>query len=132
MNELENTVTSNGTYENVPISLTSNTSVVKILDGLTLTIETDKAYWKDGYLNYTITLKNETDNPYTALVLSDTLDTSLIELVDGTLMIDGAYAQSSEYTYTSPTLTINLDEVEAQGEKIVKFSVKKKEMTSLS
>lgn len=126
MNELENTVTSNGTYENVPISLTSNTSVVKILDGLTLTIEADKAYWKDGYLTYTITLKNETDNPYTALVLSDTLDTSLIELVDGTLMIDGAYAQSSEYTYTSKTLTINLDEVEAQGEKIVKFSVKKK------
>ena len=34
MNELTNTVTSNGTYNNVPTELTSNVSVVNIIDGL--------------------------------------------------------------------------------------------------
>lgn len=132
MNELENTVTSSGTYDSVPISLTSNISVVKILDGLTLTIDADKTYWKDGNLTYTVTLKNETDNPYEAPVLSDVFDTSLIELVDNTITIDGVAATSSEYTYTAPNLSITLDEVAARGEKVVKYSVKKKEMTSSS
>lgn len=132
MNELENTVTSSGTYDSVPISLTSNTSVVKILDGLTLTIAADKTYWKDGNLTYTVTLKNETDNPYEAAVLSDVLDTSLIELVESTITIDGVAATSSEYTYTAPNLSITLDEVAAQGEKVVKYSIKKKETISSS
>lgn len=132
MNELENTVTSSGTYDSVPISLTSNTSVVKILDGLTLTIAADKTYWKDGNLTYTVTLKNETDNPYEAAVLSDAFDTSLIELVESTITIDGVAATSGEYTYTAPNLSITLDQVAAQGEKVVKYSVKKKETISSS
>lgn len=33
MNELSNTVSSKGTYNNIPTSLTSNTSVVNITDG---------------------------------------------------------------------------------------------------
>lgn len=58
MNELTNTVNGTGTYDSVPISLTSNTSVVKLVDGLTLMLEADKTYWKDGNLKYTITLDN--------------------------------------------------------------------------
>ena len=38
MNELTNIVKVTGTYDSVPISLTSNTSVVKLVDGLTLTL----------------------------------------------------------------------------------------------
>lgn len=51
MNELSNTVNGTGTYDSVPISLSSNTSVVKLVDGLTLTLAADKTYWKDGNLN---------------------------------------------------------------------------------
>lgn len=42
MNELNNTATSLGTYNNIPTSLTSNTSVVNIIEGLTLTKDADK------------------------------------------------------------------------------------------
>lgn len=37
MNELNNIVTSTGSYNNIPTSLTSNTSVVNIIEGLTIT-----------------------------------------------------------------------------------------------
>lgn len=42
MNELNNTATSIGNYNNIPTSLTSNVSVVNIIDGLSLTKEADK------------------------------------------------------------------------------------------
>lgn len=51
MNELSNNVNGTGTYDSVPISLSSNTSVVKLVDGLTLTLAANKTYWKDGNLN---------------------------------------------------------------------------------
>ena len=85
MNELTNTVNGTGTYDSVPIALISNTSVVKLVDGLTLTLEADKTYWKDGNLKYTITLDNATDVNYENVKLTDVLDTReifrLIELV---------------------------------------------------
>lgn len=131
MDELQNQVLSNGTYDSVPITLTSNTTVVKFLDNLTLSMEADKKYWKDGTLTYTITLKNETDIAYNAPVITDTLDTSLVELVDGSVKIDDVVA-TGQFTMSGQVLTINLDEVGAQSTKTVKFSVKKKETTSSS
>ena len=128
MNELSNTVTGNGTYEGTPISVTSNTSIVKIVEGLTLNLQADKAYWKDGNLKYTITLGNATDVKYETVTISDVLDTNYISFVDGSVEINGAKAQSSEYKYddATHTLTINLSEVAAQGTTTVNFSVKKK------
>ena len=58
MNELENTVTSVGNYNNIQTTLTSNTSKVNIISGLTLTKEADKQNWSDGYLTYIITIDN--------------------------------------------------------------------------
>ncbi len=127
MNELSNTVTGNGSYEGTPISVTSNTSVVKIVEGLTLELQADKPYWKDGNLKYTITLKNATDVKYETITISDVLDTKYISFVDGTVEINGAKAQTSEYNYNDAThtLTINLSEVEAQGTSTITFNVKK-------
>lgn len=42
MNELNNTATSLGTYNSIPTSLTSNTSVVNMIEGLTLPKDADK------------------------------------------------------------------------------------------
>ena len=128
MNELSNTVTGNGSYEGTPISVTSNASIVKIVEGLTLQLQADKPYWKDGNLKYTITLGNATDVKYETVTISDVLDTNYISFVDGSVEINGAKAQASEYKYddATHTLTINLSEVAAQGTTTVNFSVKKK------
>ena len=82
MSELNNTVTSIGNYNSVPTSLTSNTSIVNMVEGLTLTKETDKNNWVSGYLTYTITLDNETDKPYEKPVITDILDNTLVEFVN--------------------------------------------------
>ena len=42
MNELNNVVTATGTYNDIPTSLTSNTMVVNMVDGLTIKKEADK------------------------------------------------------------------------------------------
>ena len=128
MNELSNTINAAGTYDDTPISLTSNTNVVKIIDGLTLKLEADKKYWKDGNLKYSITLDNATDVSYTTVTLTDVLDTTYISFVDGSVEIDGAKATSSQYSYNeaSHTLTVNLDSVAAQGNTMITFEVKKK------
>lgn len=128
MNEVTNTVTSEGTYDNTPISLTSNATVVKIIDGLTLVLSADKKYWKDGNLTYTIVLNNETDVKYENITLKDVIDSTYTSFVEGTVKINDAYAQSSEYNYDSSTntLSVSLQEVEASGKTTVTFSVKKK------
>lgn len=48
MNELNNLVTTVGNYNSVPTSLTSNTSVVNMIDGLTITKTANKTNWIDG------------------------------------------------------------------------------------
>lgn len=128
MNEVTNTVTSEGTYDNTPISLTSNATIVKIIDGLTLVLSADKKYWKDGNLTYTIVLNNATDIKYENITLKDVIDSTYTSFVDGSVKINDAYAQSSEYNYDSSTntLSVSLQEVEASGKTTVTFSVKKK------
>ena len=42
MNELYNTVTSNGNYNNIPTTLTSNTSIVNMVEGLSILKEANK------------------------------------------------------------------------------------------
>lgn len=111
----------------MPISLSSNTSVVKLVDGLTFTLATDKTYWNDGNLKYTITLDNATDVPYENVKLTDVLDTTYITFVNDSVEINNVAAQSSEYNYddSTHTLTINLASVNAQAETVITFSVKK-------
>ncbi len=126
MNELSNQVTSTGTYNSVPTSLTSNTSVVNVIDGLTLVKSADKTNWIDGVLTYTIEINNETDNSYQNPVVTDILNTNLVEFVDGSVTINGASATELQYTYTAGTLTIKPDEVQANSKTTMTFSVKKK------
>lgn len=128
MNELTNTVYSNGNYNNIPTSLTSNTSVVNMIEGLTLTKDADKKNWSDGLLTYTIKLNNSTTTPYTNPVITDIINTDLVEFVTDSVKINGIEATSSEYSYDTGThtLTINLNDIEANTEVSVTFNVKKK------
>lgn len=128
MNELTNTVTSNGTYNNVPTELTSNVSVVNIIDGLVLTKDADQKNWGSGFLTYTITLENKTDTDYVSPVIKDVIDNTKVEFVSGSVNIDDVAALENEYNYDegSHTLTINLSDVAKASTTKVTFRVKKK------
>ncbi len=128
MNELSNTVTSTGSYNNIPTALTSNTSVVNIIEGLTITKEADKKNWGSGLLTYTITVKNETEIAYVSPIITDVIDTRYVDFVQGSVKINDveATAQQSTYTEDTHTLTITLTEVAKTSETVIKFSVKKK------
>lgn len=128
MNELSNTVSSVGNYDNIPTSLTSNTTVVNIIDNLSLLLEADKQNWTDGNLTYKITINNETDKSYDNPVITDVLDINYIDFVEESVMIDNVKAETSKYTYneSNHTLTINLDSVAPSSKVVVTFSVKKK------
>jgi len=123
--ELSNVVTATGDYNNVPVTITSDASVVTMLEGLTITKSADKTVWADGYLTYTITVKNDSTETYANATITDILDTSLVTFKDGSVTIDGTQATSSEYSYTSGTLTVNLGDVSPSGEKVVTFQVSK-------
>ena len=128
MNELNNTATSVGTYNNIPTALTSNTSVVNLVEGLTLEKEADKTNWVDGNLKYTITIKNEADKDYVTPKVTDIIDTDKVEFVKGSVTINGVSASEQQYNYeeASHTLTINLDTITPSSSSTITFLVTKK------
>lgn len=134
MSELNNTVVVQGNYNNIPTQITSNTSVVNIIEGLTLSITADKQNWVSDNLTYTITLENKAELTYTTAVVTDTIDTDLVTFIDGSVEIDDAKAQPSEYNYNADTktLTITLGDVPKDTTKKILFKVKKKDTTGLS
>lgn len=128
MNELNNTATATGTYNSVPTSLTSNATVVNMIDGLTLVKSADKKNWVDGNLTYTITINNQTANSYEAPVVKDVLEDSLVEFVTDSVTINGVIADKSKYSYDegTHTLTVNLEDVSPSSSSVLTFQVNKK------
>lgn len=127
-NELTNSVSAVGNYNSVSTSITSNASIVTMVEGLSINKSADKKVWADDNpLKYTITLNNEAPNVFEAPTITDILD-SLITFVPDSVTIDGVSAQSSEYDFndSTNTLTINLTNVDPNSEKIVTFKVNKK------
>lgn len=127
MNSLNNTATSLGTYNNIPTSLTSNTSVVNMIEGLTLTKDADKKNWGSGELTYTIKLDNQTDTTYVSPVITDIIDNGLVKFVPGSVMINDVAATEDEYSYNegSHTLTVNLKDIGANSTTTLTFRVEK-------
>ena len=128
MTELNNTATATGTYNSVPTSLTSNATVVNMIDGLTLVKSADKKNWVDGNLTYTITINNQTANSYETPVVKDVLEDSLVEFVTDSVTIDGVIADKSKYSYDegTHTLTVNLEDVSPSSSSVLTFQVNKK------
>lgn len=128
MNELNNVVTASGTYNSIPTSLTSNTMVVNMVDGLTIIKDADKKNWVDGELTYTVTIQNNTDKTYTNITVTDVIDNNFVDFVDDSVMIDGVKATVNQASYEEQThtLTIKLDEVSPSTSSIITFQVTKK------
>lgn len=128
MNELNNIALTKGNYNNIPTSITSNTSIVNLVEGLTITKEADKTNWINGNLTYTITIDNQSDKSYEQPIVTDIIDTSLVDFIDGSVKIDNVTATDTEYKYdtTTHTLTINLKDITPSSNSTITFLVKKK------
>ena len=128
MKELDNTATSVVTENNMTTALTSNTSVVNLVEGLTLEKEADKTNWVDGNLKYTITIKNAADKDYVTPKVTDIIDTDKVEFVKGSVTINGVAATEQQYNYeeASHTLTIDLDTITPSSNSTITFLVTKK------
>lgn len=128
---LNNQASAVGEYNNISTSLTSEVSVVTIIDGLTITKSADKENWASGVLTYTIVVNNTTGNTYSGVNVTDVLDTTKIKLVDGSVTVDGNIIQKgtnvNEYTYddTSGTLVVNLGDIATTVKKTITFQVSK-------
>lgn len=124
--QLSNIVQANGTYNGLPTSLTSEAVVVTLVSGLAITKTADKVSWANGNLTYTITITNQGTESYAAPVLTDVLDTSLVDFVEDSVFINGEKADTSKYQYATNTLTITLDDIAPSNSSTVTFQVKKK------
>lgn len=125
---LSNTVSALGNYNDVPTAMASEAVLVTLLDGLKITKTADKPVWADGVLTYTIVLTNDETKPYTAPVVTDIIDNTLVDFISGSVMIEGVAATDDQYSYNenTHTLTVLLDDIAATSTRTIMFQVKKK------
>lgn len=117
-----------GNYNSIPTQINSEALVVVMISGLTVKKTADKMVWGDGKLTYTIEVNNQTNVDYTVPVITDELDTSLINFVTGSVKLNGVELDASKYTYDDSTgvLTINIETVASMQKSMVTFEVEKK------
>lgn len=128
MNELINTATSVGEYEGLSTEMTTEAVVTQLVDDLGIVKTADRESWATGNLTYTITIDNQSGNPYVTPVVTDTIDPTLATLVDGTVTINGTSATSpTDYTFDVVTglLTVNLPDVAATSTTVIEFEVER-------
>ena len=53
--------------------------------------------WVDGILTYTIIINNQIEKEYVKPVITDIIDTNLVEFVDDSVTIDGIIATNDKY-----------------------------------
>ncbi len=125
---LSNTVSALGNYNDVPTAMASEAVLVTLLDGLKITKTADKPAWADGVLTYTVVLTNDETKPYTAPVVTDIIDNTLVDFISGSVMIEGVAATDDQYSYNenTHTLTVLLDDIAATSTRTITFQVKKK------
>lgn len=125
---LSNTVSALGNYNDVPTAMASEAVLVTLLDGLKITKTADKPAWADGVLTYTIVLTNDETKPYTAPVVTDIIDNTLVDFISGSVMIEGVAATDDQYSYNenTHTLTVLLDDIAATSTRTITFQANKK------
>ena len=119
---LSNIAEVTGTYASIPTTVTSQAVVTEIIKGLTITKVADKQNWVTGDLTYTITIVNNAVSPLENPIITDTLDPTIIKLVDNSVKVDNATA---EYNYVASTgiLTIHLETIEVGKTTVIIFQV---------
>lgn len=105
-----------------PVVFSSNAVTTTIVQGLTATKTASKTYWVNGPLLYTIRIENNSGDTFTKGVLTDVLNTDLITL-DSAYGVEINSSKTSDYTFTSGNLSINLPDLEDGGIATVTFQV---------
>ncbi len=125
--ELSNETSVVGNYGNIPTSITSQVLVVTMVSGLSVVKTADKDVWANGELTYTIKVSNQTTEVYSNPIITDVLDTALVNFVSDSVTIDGVKAQSSQYSFNTDTstLTVNLSDIDPSSSTTVTFKVSK-------
>ncbi len=128
MNELNNIALTKGNYNNIPTLITSNKSVVNLTSELTITKKSNKTNWTSGNLTYTITITNKTNKNYEQPVVTDIIDTNLVDFIEGSVKIDNITARNNQYNYNTTThiLTINLKDITFYQTIQLNFSLRKR------
>lgn len=109
----------------------SDISTVSMINSLILTEEANKKNLSSGNLTYKLIIDNQTNITYTNLVITDILDTSVIEFIDGSVKINDTYFNKDKYLFSNNTLKINLDKISKKTKITISFSVRKNIMNFL-
>lgn len=122
--KLSNTANVVGNYDSIPKTLTSEAVITEMIVGLTIVKTADKQNYATGNLTYTVTITNNADGPYESPEFTDTLDPTLIKLVEDSVKVNNETAQ---YTYNPSTelLTIQLETIDNTKDAIITFQVQK-------
>ncbi len=122
--KLSNIANVTGTYDSIPTTLTSEAVITDMISGLTIVKTADKQNWASGNLLYTITITNGAENAFETPTITDTLDPTLIKLVDNSVEVDG---KTVEYNYdaVSGKLEIVLETIETGANSVITFQVQK-------
>ncbi len=124
-NTLRNFATATGTYNLIPTTLTSEAIITQVVDNLTIIKAADKSVWTDGLLTYTVTITNTAAYDFENPIFKDTLDVTLVSLVDDSVLVDDVV---TAYTYDEQTgeLSVNLATIEVGDTVVITFQVAKK------
>lgn len=128
MNELINTASSVGEYLGLTTEMTTEAVVTQLVDDLNITKSADRDSWATGNLTYTITIDNQSEEPYENPIVTDTIDPTKATLVDGSVTINGTPVTTpTDYTFDAITglLTVNLSDVAATSTTVIVFEVEK-------
>jgi len=128
LNELINTASSVGEYLGLTTEMTTEAVVTQLVDDLNITKSADRDSWATGNLTYTITIDNQSEEPYENPIVTDTIDPTKATLVDGSVTINGTPATTpTDYTFDAITglLTVNLSDVAATSTTVIVFEVER-------
>lgn len=125
--ELTNQVDLTGEYGDPAsaISFSSNLVQTSIVEGLTLTKSADKTNWVDGPLTYTVVATNNSGSALTSGVITDNLDTTLVDF-NTTYGVKLGGETYTSFTYSAGKLEITLPNLEDGKTITITFQVTRK------
>ena len=111
--------------ESTAINFSSNQVSTTIVEGLKFTKTANQTNWVQGPLLYTLTVTNNSGSILSNGVLTDTIDTTLVDF-DNSYGVKLDNATYSDFTYQSGLLTITLPSLEDSKEITITFQVTRK------
>lgn len=131
MAQLINDATLNAELDGTDIEAKSLVTVE--LEDVWFNKKADKTTWTDGYLTYTIEVKNNGEattvppgEPLTNVVFTDTIPPAIARVIESTIAVDPAAKEiSHSYNSTSGLLTVSLTDMPVQDVVLITFQVER-------